>query len=1216
VTESPLSSFSLTATLSRASIPLSEAVDALGTKARVDITGAPLGTVALLLDRAAHRYRKSAVVLVDNQHTARRITADLRFFLGERPAGEEGGKVLLFPAADTSPFIEASIDRRAAMDRLSVLFHLAQKLPWKFLVLPISAASRRCVPRQVFVQGCQKISLGEPCDRDPLIKLMVETGYLRVPLVEDPGTFAVRGSIVDVYPPYLNGPVRVEFSDELVISIKYFDAENQRSRGDADSFWIHPVREAPLGESAIESAKERLSPLCDEVNLPSLKKRQLFEDLGERRLLNIDGVLPAFYQDLNDLFDYLPEGTKRVVLDPTSVISAYRHELSRAERDRAAKLHDRAPAFALEAHYLGELALAERMSAGPLTVIHDLAISGVSDETEGGALDALDAAPADGGLHIGAEDHSGLVSELRSQRAAKGADAPLQPLANRIKNWRDEGLRVVLAARTATQAQRLTELMGGYQIEVAPRPKPFDPSASNRPAEVIVVTGELVDGFILPSEALVYVTEQEIFGERGAKRGARAKHKRAGAHNWLEDLQQLTIGDYVVHTEHGVGRYVGLERKQIPLSRYDQLRGFKPLSVEVLTVEYAGGDKLFVPVTRLGQVSKYAIAEGAKPKLDKLGGQSFGRTKSRVRMAVRQLADELLVLYAARAARTREPLPPPDRVFAEFEASFPYEETPDQARAIDEVLADLQAERPMDRLVCGDVGFGKTEVALRAAFRTAMSGRQVALLCPTTVLAQQHFATFQTRLNGYPLRVETLSRFVPKKVQTETVAALKKGTCDVVIGTHRLLSKDIYFKNLGLLVVDEEQRFGVTHKERLKKLKTEVDVLTLSATPIPRTLHLAIGGLRELSLIATAPVDRRAVRTFVTRWDPHVVREAIMRELSRGGQVFFVNNRIERLYERARRIAEIVPEARCAVAHGQMRETSLEKVMTDFVAGRYDLLCSTAIIENGLDIPRANTILIDGADMFGMAQLYQLRGRVGRASERAYCYLIAPAPNQMTDDARARIAALERFSQLGAGFQLASLDMELRGAGDLLGAEQSGDVAAVGLELFVTMLEEAIAELRGEKLAPAIDPEITLDLEHYLPEEYVADIGVRLSLYKRFAAAQSEAEVSDLGVELEDRFGPPPEPARQFMRAMALKPLLRDLRVLGCEASSERVRLHFASDAPLDSTKLMRMVARSSQWQFTPDMRLIRRYHPEHGVDAIDRARSLVRELAAVKNAY
>ena len=716
-----------------------------------------------------------------------------------------------------------------------------------------------------------------------------------------------------------------------------------------------------------------------------------------------------------------------------------------------------------------------------------------------------------------------------------------------------------------------------------------------------MVVGSLARGVVAPAEGLALVTEEEIFGARAHRRAARADSSATSrSRAFVEDLRSLSAGDFVVHVEHGIGRYLGLVHKQVG-----------SVTVDLLCVEYAGGDKLYLPVYRLNQIQKYSGSEST-PKIDRLGGQTFAKTKSRVQKNLRQMADELLRLYAERRAAQGEGVPPVDDDYRAFEATFPFDETADQARAIADVDGDLESSQPMDRLVCGDVGFGKTEVAIRAAFRVASSGKQVAVLCPTTVLATQHFRNFEQRMASYPIKVRPMSRFQSKQEQDEVSRGLRDGSVDVVVGTHRLLSKDIHFKRLGLLVVDEEQRFGVTHKERIKQLKTNVDVLTLSATPIPRTLQMAVTGLRDMSIISTPPVDRRAIRTVVTRHDESVIRDAVERELGRGGQVFYVYNRVEGLYERAARLAELVPSARIAVAHGQMTEHALEQAMLDFVEGRFDVLCATAIIESGLDIPRANTILIDRADMFGLSQLYQLRGRVGRAKERAYCYLIVPPANAMSDEARSRIEALERHTELGSGFQIASLDLELRGSGDLLGAEQSGTVAQIGFELFCQMLDEAVHELRGDPIVHDVDPELSFDAEALLPEDYIADVGVRLSLYKRFAGASAE-EVHELAAEMEDRFGAPPPEARRFVHLMRLKTELRRLKVLGCEATARGVTLHLRDDTPLDSAKLMKLIAgKASPYKLSPDMRLTRRSKEADAfTSGLEAADKLLSELAA-----
>jgi len=1197
----------LTRGLARATARMPEAVARMAEPGRVDFSGLPAGAAAMMLARAAAKRDGGTIVITSDVAAARRTAADLAFFLGGAP-----DDVLLYPSSDITPYLDVAPDRRGAMDRLAVLFHLAQGLPWKFLVVPANAAIRRVAPRAAVSARSAVVKAEEELDRDAFLRLLVEGGYMRVPVAEDPGTFAVRGGIVDVYPPHAPYPARIELDDWLVLSIKLFDPDDQKTVREVKQLHVHPVRDTMLGPEELERAKARVRDLCDEIDMPSSKARALVEDIASgRAFYGIDGFLPAFHDGLETVFDYCPADTPAVLLDPTAVVRAVVEEREAAKGDRGAKHADGEPTYDVEAHYLDASDLAEALASRPLALVHRLAVGGAPDEEEAGPLAALESVEPESVLNLGGVDHAGLAAELKGRRGERDAGKALMPLAKRTREWLDSGFRVVFTARTEAQARRLYKVLGSYDVKAdKPQGLSRERLAEKSSGKVEIWIGGLGSGFVLPSEALALVTEEEVFGSR-AHRRAPKRRRRADRAAFLEDLRQLAVGDYVVHIDHGIGRYLGLQRNQLGQTQLDRMQGREPSYVEVLVVEYAAGDKLFLPVTRLNQIQKYAGKEGGKPKIDKLGGQTFARTKAKVKKQVQRLADELLRLYAQRAAARRDPLPPAGRDYSEFEATFPFEETSDQARAIDEVLGDLEREQPMDRVVCGDVGFGKTEVALRAAFRVAMNGGQVAVLCPTTVLAQQHFSTFTERLSDYPIEVRVLSRFVDKKKQSETLTKLKDGTVDVVIGTHRLLSKDVHFKNLRLLVVDEEQRFGVTHKERIKQLRTEVDVLTLSATPIPRTLQMSVGGLRDLSLITTAPVDRRAVRTFVSRWDDHVIREALRRELARGGQAFFVYNRIEGLYERANKLQQLLPEARFAVAHGQMKEGELERVMTDFVEGRFDVLCATAIIESGLDIPRANTIVVDRADIFGLAQLYQIRGRVGRSRERAYCYLLTPPPSRMTDDARSRIEALERFTELGSGFHVASLDMEIRGAGDLLGAEQSGSVAQVGLDLFLQMLEETIAQLRGEPVVHEVDPEINVDLEVYLPESYIDDVGLRLSFYKRLASADDEAAVHALGEEMEDRFGRLPRPATALVRSMALKPALRALRAFGCEANSKRVTLHLREDTPLDPAKVMSAIAASGgALKLTPDMKLTRRFgESEEAGDAVDRIDQVLTEL-------
>ena len=1183
----------------------------------VDVAGVRGSGAAALVGALAHATGRRVVAVTGDVDAARRLADDIGFVLRgaiDEDAVEETaeGDVLVFAASETSPFADVNPDRRAGMSRVAALSHLASELPWRVLVMPANALVRKVVPRAAVRAHGLRVVAETELDRDELSLRLVESGYLRVPVVEDPGSFAVRGALIDAWAPNAELPARIELYGDLVLSIKPFDPNDQRTKKRADGtddaiaeLRLPPAREAVLTREAVELAKDRVRQLADMVDWPSTKTRALVEDVAAgRAFFGAEGFLPAYYKELEPLFAYVDPGAIVVLADPPDITRSVRDELERAHADAAAKAN--APHFLPSAFYIDEAAVVAVLAGRTVVSLHRTPVVG-EDVAEAGLARFEVAGP--GAMDLASRDLEDLSRAVKHARASRGKTAALAPLARRIGFWRAHGLRVFIAARAQTQAERLTGLLRHQGVTCRTRIGEFDPAWLDDPAaEVEVVVGPLSRGVVLPADGLVLVTEEEVFGARVHRR-----KKREGAdaaRPFLEDLRSLSVGDFVVHAEHGIGRYHGLVHKDVG-----------GLTVDLLVVEYAAGDKLYLPVYRLNQIQKYTGGENAAPKMDRLGGSTFAKTRARVEKAVRQMADELLRLYAERKASPGHALAAADDDYRAFEATFPFEETPDQSRAIDDVNRDLETDKPMDRLVCGDVGFGKTEVAIRAAYRMAMAGKQVALLCPTTVLAQQHYRVLEARMQGYPIVIRAMSRFQGQREQDETLGLLKEGKVDIVVGTHRLLSKDIHFKDLGLLVVDEEQRFGVTHKERIKQLRAQVDVLTLSATPIPRTLQMAVSGLRDLSLITTAPVDRRAVRTIVTRFDEQVIREAVTRELSRGGQVFYVFNRVEGIYEKAQRLQQLVPQARIGVGHGQMTrgrtkstgdqgEGALEKVMLDFVEGRYDVLVATAIVENGLDIPRANTILIDRADLFGLSQLYQLRGRVGRSKERAYAYLIVPPANAMTDEARSRIEALERHTELGSGFQIASLDLELRGAGDLLGGEQSGNVASVGFDLFCQMLDDAVHELRGEVVVHSVDPELSFDVPAFLPEDYVSEVGVRLSLYKRLASADDEAHVSDIAAEMENRFGPPPEEARRFIQLMSLKTELRRLSALGCEANARVVTLHLREDTPLDPKKVTELVRRAkSAYRLTPDMRLSRRFDGEG--DGLTNAETVLAELSS-----
>jgi transcription-repair coupling factor (superfamily II helicase) len=758
-------------------------------------------------------------------------------------------------------------------------------------------------------------------------------------------------------------------------------------------------------------------------------------------------------------------------------------------------------------------------------------------------------------------------------RAKPGAGQDgLEPLLERLARSQREHWRTLLVCRQQSQAERLQELLAGHDVFI-------DIDSSRRfeglsPGQVTLTIGTLSSGFCLPDDKLLIISEEDIFGRRSHRRAASGARQ---ARRLLNSLAELKENDFIVHTDHGVGRYRGLIHLQTGDTQGDFLH-----------LQYAGSDTLYLPVERIEKIQKYVSAEGQTPKLDRMGGQGWEKAKLRARAAVEELARQLLELYARRELRKGHAFSPPDNLFREFEATFPHEETTDQLQAINDTLKDMQSARPMDRLVCGDVGYGKTEVAMRAAVKAVLDGKQVAVLVPTTVLARQHWQSFCQRLEDFPVRVDMLSRFRTSAQNRQTLEATAAGKVDILIGTHRLLQRDVRFKDLGLLIVDEEQRFGVAHKEKLKQLRAEVDILTLTATPIPRTLHMSLSGLRDLSVIETAPVDRLAIRTYVTRFDETLIRQAVLRELQRGGQVYFVHNRVQTIAAMADQLRRIVPEANLAVGHGQMPEKELEQVMLDFVSGTSNLLLASTIIENGLDIPRANTIIINHADNFGLSQLYQLRGRVGRSDRRAYAYLLIPGEAALTRDARERLRILQELTELGAGFRIASHDLELRGAGDLLGGKQSGPIAAIGFEMYTELLEETIDRLRGHERQERIDPEIRLGLSAFLPENYVADPNQRLQMYQRMAAVAEEDALFDLVEELRDRFGELPEAAQTLVGVMRIRILLKRLWIELLEYDGRRLTLLFHAATKISPEQIRRLVTEEPErFRLGSDYRLV-----------------------------
>jgi transcription-repair coupling factor (superfamily II helicase) len=1153
------------------------------------------------------------VYLVADEDTAEARVGDLGFFLPAPPAGDDPiapPSVAHLPAPDASPYAEMQPDRRSILRRMAMLFRLSQGLAPPVLVASATALFRRVMPAPAFRDLCHVIHAKSVLDREATVAMLLGAGFSRAAVVEDAGTFAVRGSVIDVFPSVYKHPVRIELFGDEVESIRLYDAGTQRTLRPLDALRVHPVRETIRTPGADPRAK--LLAAADAAVYPSSKTRLLLEQIEEGApFFGIESLAPVFHAGMVSLFDYLPPDVVFVIEEPEAVLDEARRHASKLREAAATRRHEHRLALDADEFVLNEDQARAALEPLRRVELHAVELErGLGQPRDHHDRDARDdtAVPR---LRLISESNATLRAELQRARAdapRDEADAQVdlgKPLRDRLRSWIGDRQRVRLVAPNRTHADRLTAMLrawglapevwrgGGGELltELVDRD-----SRAAIPAPLAILTGSLERGFRLPADRLVLVSEEEIFGAR-SHREARPASTAPG----LGDLGEIAEGDAVVHDEHGIGRYRGLKKLNV--------RG---VFHDFMHLEYDGGT-VYVPVYRIGLVHRYSGAESEAVRLDRLGGKTWMEKRRRVSAEARKIAEELLQLYAQRAALAGHAFPSPDAVFREFEETFPFEETPDQAKAIETVLDDMQNGRPMDRLICGDVGYGKTEVALRAALLAVLGGKQVAILAPTTVLAEQHFVTFSERFNEFPVRVAALSRFRSKAEQQKTVAALAEGKLDIVVGTHRVLSKDVRFKDLGLVVIDEEQRFGVTHKERLKELRTQVDVLTLTATPIPRTLQMAMGGLREISIIATPPADRLAIRTFVCRFDPDILGEALRKELGRGGQVFFVHNRVEDIAEWAEKVRAISPPGtRIAIGHGQMADGALEKVMVDFIDGRYDVLVCTTIIESGLDIPRANTMIVNRADRFGLAQLYQMRGRIGRSRERAFCYLIVPGEGQMTADAKQRLAVLQRFTELGAGFQVATHDLEIRGAGELLGDRQSGSVAAVGFETYAKILEEAVAELKGEPIKSEFDPEISVDVPAFLPDDYVPDTGQRLDFYRRLAQARDEDDVRATLIELADRYGPLPDEARLLGEVMVDKTIVRALGALAYELASTRMVVSLGGDTRLDPARVLKLVQqKGSRWKLTPDMRLSYSFDERERFDRLTTARA---RLLDVKN--
>lgn len=1056
------------------------------------ITGLSGSSRQLFMAALHASIERPLVVITHNNYQGQKVYEDLLELLGEED-------VTFFPSEEMMFSEIAAASPEVTAERIRQLNVLTHRKP-RILVASYAALTRYLVPPSAWKAAILSIQVGQEMKPEAVLAHFVRSGYERVSQVERKGEFSIRGGIVDVYPPDVLHPIRIEWFDDEIDSIRYFDLANQRSIQEIQAETIGPAQEFVYDEDdlvrAAQRIEEQLNAELPKIKIPEVRERlteqmhEVIDHFREGRLFSgMHHYIAAVYPKPATLLDYFHSDPIVIVDEPARVIE----HAEQLEKDAAESLSDaieqgnRLSGFALMQDYDTLFHKHKRP-----TLYLSLFLRQVKRVQPQNIINFV----------------SRTMQEFHGQ---------LNVLKTELSRWQKLGVSVLFFASDTERAERLHHVLKDYQMDV----EFYRDVPATLPKKPIILTGALQTGFELIGAHLVIVTEREVFHQRQRK----VRHtQKTDAGERIKSYLDLKVNDYVVHVNHGIGRFLGVQTLEIDGIHKDYLH-----------IKYAGNDKLFVPIEQLDLVQKYVASEEKEPKMYSLGGGDWKRVKNRVKSSIQDIAEDLIRLYAKRQASRGFAFEADTPYQREFELMFPYQETEDQLKAVEDIKKDMELAQPMDRLLCGDVGYGKTEVAIRAAFKAVMSGKQVAILVPTTILAQQHYETLSERFADFPVRIDVLNRFRGRGEQNTTLRAVKDGAVDILIGTHRLLSKDVVFKDLGLLIVDEEQRFGVTHKERLKQLKENVDVLTLTATPIPRTLHMSLLGVRDLSIIETPPENRFPVQTYVMEYSPNLVKEAIERELSRNGQVFFLYNNVAGIHKMAEQIAALVPDARVVVGHGQMPESELERVMLDFLDGSADVLVSTTIIETGVDIPNVNTLIIYDADRLGLSQLYQLRGRVGRSNRIAYAYFTYQKGKVLNEVAEKRLAAIKEFTELGSGFKIAMRDLAIRGAGNLLGAEQHGFINSVGFDLYNQMLKDAVLELKGEVVEKAFEPEIAVTLDAYLPATYIADTHIKIEMYKRFAAIQGPEAWQDLYDELLDRFGPPPPPVDRLLLLTSVK---------------------------------------------------------------------------------
>jgi len=1111
----------------------------------VDVTGATVEARALLVAAMQDHHRRRIAVITPGDSAVADFESALRLFHRDPQC------VSVYPAPSLSPYQDVAPSLGVVREEIRALGMLIDGAA-DILLVPSRALFQRLPRAEDFQSRIVRIAEGDELDTHDLLQRLVENGFVRTDLVGEAGEFAFRGGILDLFPPNTHAPVRVELFGDTVDSLRWFEVESQRSEDESGPITVYPISHFPI----TKETRQRLAKRLSLDFMEPLFKRDLAEKIDRLQesgsFPGIEHYLPVAVESAT-FADYIRDW-ELVVIEPdqiTTTIAKYETLLRNEYEAAAEKGHAAYPP--------------EKLVAPGADVLAFLAQARLSMSD----------------VHIASK----ASEELRLH------GGPTDRYNNRLSDFPAD------VRRTETEQLFFTATKGGRE-KIERLLKEFDVAFSEDRIgpELTITPGSLAQGFVFEEIGITAWSEWDLFEPPTSTRIG-GKKRRSEA--FVSDLRDLKAGDYIVHVDHGVGRFLGLQR--IPFGATER---------EVMQIEYSGGGKLLMPMENLNLIQRYTAGEEAQPRLDKLGGTSWARTKASVKKAMRDMADELLKLYATRQMVHGHAFGKDSPWQFDFEDAFEFDETEDQMAAIEDVKSDMESRKPMDRLLCGDVGYGKTEVAMRAAFKSVMDGKQVAVLAPTTVLTYQHYRTFQRRFASFPVTVELLTRYYSAKELKEILKKVETGEVDVVIGTHRLLSKDVAWKDLGLVVIDEEQRFGVAQKERLKSIKKSVDVLAMSATPIPRTLHMSLVGIRDISVIETPPKDRLAIQTAVVPFQDDFIREAIEFEVGRGGQVFFVHNRVESIYGMKEFLERLVPGLRVIVGHGQMDERELEKAMLAFISREYDVLLATTIIENGIDIPACNTILINHAERFGLSQLYQLRGRVGRSDRLAFCYLLVPSDRVLTGDARKRLAAIQEFSDLGAGFRIAARDLEIRGAGNILGGEQSGQIAAVGFEMYTKLLEESIREMKGEKIEEEVQTSMNLGVDIYIPREYIGEENLRMTFYKKVASASTEERLTDIRNEMRDRFGALPANVESLFRFVHVKWLAQQMGVLSIVRDGARGVIKLTPTAKVDPNKLLVFISENPQAKFSPNG-VLSFPLKEHGPEVIDAIESLLKTLAA-----